>query len=211
MSDVTNTEIANAFRAAKKRLATTRNEWRMGQKKEFICHALDRSIPAGNKAAKIVNERLDSCGTVTSWVITNAPGAREMADKEPIKFDDEVQLFRHRWLDSLIEEFSEMTFTTEERKRIALCLRNSIKNLWDGNGDLKEKEKYICFALKGPNADIHLTQEVIKSRLDYSCDTVDGWLERRGYLKMIHGRERDRQVQAYRHRWLDALIEEFSN
>lgn len=106
MNCPTNAEIAEAFRAAKKRLARERNEWRMGQKYEFICHALRHSTPAGNQATKIVNARLDSCGTVTSWVITYAPGAKELANTDPVKFDNEVQAFRHRWLDALIEEFS---------------------------------------------------------------------------------------------------------
>lgn len=102
-----------------------------------------------------------------------------------------------------------MIFTAKERKRIELCLRNSIKNLWDGNGDLEDKEEYICFALDGSNADIILTREMIMSRLDHSYDTVEDWLERRGYLKMIHGRDREIQVQAYRRRWMESLLEEF--
>lgn len=101
-----NSDIAEAFRAAKTKLAATRDEWRTGNKHEFICHAIRANTPGGSAAIKIINDRLNCCGTVTSWVITYAPGAKDLANEDPIGFDNEVQIYRHRWLDALIKEFS---------------------------------------------------------------------------------------------------------
>jgi hypothetical protein len=110
-----------------------------------------------------------------------------------------------------------MNYTAEERKRIAACLRRGLDHLWDGENpdDLRDdKEEFICFSLGaslgGTNADIILTREMIMSRLDNDCDTVEDWLKRRGYLDNLHGQERDKNVQAFRRRWMKALISEFS-
>ena len=110
-----------------------------------------------------------------------------------------------------------MSYTTEERKRIAACLRRGLDHLWDGENpdDLRnDKEEFICFSLgaslEGSNADISLTREMIMSRLDNDCDTVEDWLKRRGYLEDLPWEEREKNVQAYRRRWMESLIKEFS-
>lgn len=111
-----------------------------------------------------------------------------------------------------------MSYTTEERKRIAACLRRGLDYLWDGENpdDLQDdKEEFICYSLGASlevnNADVILTREMIMSRLDNDyCDTVEDWLKRRGYLDNLHGEEREKNVQAFRRRWMESLIKEFS-
>jgi hypothetical protein len=93
-------------------------------------------------------------------------------------------------------------------------LRRAKDCLWDGLGDksrLPIKTDFICYAIIFANpkynamkkADLRVT---INSRLaPYHC--LERWLIGRANVAPVD--LTDENVQAYRHRWLDALIAEY--
>lgn len=69
---------------------------------------------------------------------------------------------------------------------------------------------FICFALAYCKAPAHATDaaaEVIMERL-YPCSSVYGWLQQHAGVPGVDITPEN--LQKYRHRWLDSLIEEFS-
>lgn len=97
--------VAQAFAAAKLRLSNGRTH-----RTNFICWALDHAIYdglttgiSGAKAKKIIETRLGNCSSVTEWLAKNV--VPEHALRGNISAV-EIQQYRHRWLDALIEEFS---------------------------------------------------------------------------------------------------------
>ena len=101
--------ILQALQEAVPRLAQTRDEWAVGKKEEFICHAIKTcwSYPGAESARELINQRLQNFATVNNWLIANVPAARELSEKDYMKFEEQVQRYRHRWLKSLIKEFKE--------------------------------------------------------------------------------------------------------
>lgn len=101
------------------------------------------------------------------------------------------------------------TYTKAERKGIAEALRAAKPFLWDGIGWMRVAQCYaICFALRRSGHPMSFRAEtVVMNRLRrYSVCTVHSYV--RIVLQERDLKERD--VQQFRHRWLDALIEEFS-
>jgi hypothetical protein len=111
----TRKQIGEAFKAAKE--LTARNgkecssaEWNGKGKSgrfEFICHALDtlHLMPGAMGAKAVINDRFvlptRYCApTIYSWLYDVA-GVRSSQ-----LTDDNVQAYKHRWLDSVIKEFS---------------------------------------------------------------------------------------------------------
>ena len=102
-------EIAEIFRQAKKVLAKNRSDcdYRFNggsPHEEFICHAIERVGRYSyyrDPALAVIQSRLGDVLSLESWVIRNVPSAGYPVDK------DEMQAYRHRWLDALIEEFSQ--------------------------------------------------------------------------------------------------------
>lgn len=98
--------ILSALKAAKPLVAKVAYPY--GDKDQFICHALKRAAREGlcakeasELAENMVMWRVGSHFTVECWLGANVP--------EYSKYDhasDAVQQYRHRWLKSLIEEFS---------------------------------------------------------------------------------------------------------
>jgi len=106
--------VADAFRRAKDFLLAAAGFPNPGQSR-YICCALDLSLPLhhtremrlGNDMAEsVIGRRIIGCAFLDSWVIANIPGAREFSKTDYPAFQHEMQAFRHRWLDALIEEFS---------------------------------------------------------------------------------------------------------
>lgn len=100
-------EIANVFRDAKSRLAKNAAECRPSNLtyEEYICWAIallqGNHLPHAKSAAKkVISDRLGEDYSLETWVISNIPGMYFPVDK------NELQAYRHRWLDALIEEFS---------------------------------------------------------------------------------------------------------
>lgn len=112
-------EIAKAFKRAKALLANE-NEIEFGQvtvkgKHRWICYAIDWSTPTDHTSAErdaheeaeyIVSTRLGQKAYLDGWVIENCRAAEELELSNRPQFQREMQAFRHRWLDALIEEFS---------------------------------------------------------------------------------------------------------
>ena len=106
-------------------------------------------------------------------------------------------------------------YTKEQRKAIAKMLTAAKKYLWDGQG---KKPQYmrvcICFAIQAAWQDEQynlggtLARRVIHQRLGNEA-LVEGWLYREA--KVPKHLIAPINVQPYRHRWVDALIQEFSS
>lgn len=95
-------EIATAFRAAKKYLAVD-HRTRGGKLSRYICYALqaaDGHYSGKRRAREIITTRLGGESSVRGYLlyVVGIP-ARQLSIEK-------IQAFRHRWLDSLIEEFS---------------------------------------------------------------------------------------------------------
>lgn len=116
MAKISNTSVADAFKAAKPFLRIGENDIVDNGKTTYICYALqtarnkklisDRQL---SRARNIIMYRLDagkkdgapSRGSVGSWlqIVARVP-------RKDLSYNN-VQAYRHRWLDSLIEEFSQ--------------------------------------------------------------------------------------------------------
>ena len=106
MNKTDRANIAQAFKEAK--------EYLQQRGRGFICITL-LDIAHGAEAKKVIEERLGGHSTLEEWVVANLP-QKEWAgllkhDAGGVysggKFgDDQMNLFRIRWLDSLVQEFS---------------------------------------------------------------------------------------------------------
>lgn len=103
----THKEIAEAFNAAKDITALngagcSSGEWQglgASGRHEFICHALDKvGTPGAKEAQGIIRDRF-GLGTIYGWL-------RNYGISTSLLTDDNVQAYKHRWLDSVIKEFS---------------------------------------------------------------------------------------------------------
>jgi hypothetical protein len=104
MKSTSNKQIAVIFKEAKKYLALNCSD----SKYSYICMAIDEVAVKDSKqwencvrAKFIISERLNGKYTVREWLIAN--GFRTSDDEI---HSDQMQKYRHRWLDSLIKEFS---------------------------------------------------------------------------------------------------------
>jgi hypothetical protein len=97
-------------------------------------------------------------------------------------------------------------------KQIADILRKAKNHLNDGLWGVPGRKTYICFAISvadqyRESRAAKAAQKMIHSRIK-GHGTVDAWLW--AVAKIPKRQMTRRNVQAYRHRWLDALIAEFS-
>jgi hypothetical protein len=102
------------------------------------------------------------------------------------------------------------------RKQIHDCFVTAKKHLWNGRtsraGPGIYKERYICWAIDcddGPAADRRNSpaKKIIMDRL-VGHNTICNWLRYRA--RVPEELLTPKNVQAFRHRWLDSLIVEFS-
>lgn len=110
----TRKEICEAFRAAKVITARNGKECNFdhqlaGRKYEFICHALDAlstEYPGAMGAKAVINDRFrvakDGRFSPTVFVWLSVEGGIP----QRLLTDNNVQAYKHRWLDSVIKEFS---------------------------------------------------------------------------------------------------------
>lgn len=103
MSKVTNKDIAKCFKRAKVTLATDIRDHIINYKTPYICHAIDDIYGMGSSikddCKRIIQLRLGKHLSLERWLIGN-----KVVNSVPSL--DEMQPYRHRWLDSLIEEFN---------------------------------------------------------------------------------------------------------
>lgn len=99
--------IAKALRAAKKNLRTGQPTVRLSAKMNHICFALDEaasndqcSYDDAELARQLIMSRLHPWHTVKQWL------DREVGVPPEHLTNEQVQVYRHRWVDSLIKEFS---------------------------------------------------------------------------------------------------------
>ncbi len=103
------------------------------------------------------------------------------------------------------------------RKQIAAAFKAAKKNLSHG-GPEGYGSSYICWAIEdgNRNGDYRVTEAayaakaVIERRLG-GCVVVTEWLQENvpGFRQAYNAGNGRQLVQAYRHRWVDALIKEF--
>ena len=106
-------------------------------------------------------------------------------------------------------------FTKEQCKSIVKTLTAAKKYLWDGQCKKPDDKKVcICHAINSTYPDTKesgehtLVKRVIANRLGNEA-VVEGWLCR--VAKIPDHLIVPINVQPYRHRWVDALIQEFSS
>lgn len=97
-------QIAAAFTLAKRGLAKSHREIMNEEGEEFICRALDHlwQTAAAEDAKHIIKTRfgLSNYGTIYAWL-------DDVAKIDPeLLTNDNVQAYKHRWLDSVIKEFN---------------------------------------------------------------------------------------------------------
>ena len=100
--------ILRALKAAKQPLSDT---YRIGEREQFICFALYRTVRFGASsyedyldARNLILERLAPFNCVEDWLKANVGHKAFYAARQ--KNQDVIQEYRHRWLDALIKEFS---------------------------------------------------------------------------------------------------------
>lgn len=97
-------------------------------------------------------------------------------------------------------------YTKKQRKQIAAALRQAKKKLpWSKEPNARYN---ICYALSNSHG-ANLARGIIEDRLG-DLSYVTSWLWHAGYLPAAYEDWDWTEIQAYRHRWVDALIEEFS-
>lgn len=106
MNKTDRANIAQAFKEAK--------EYLQQRGRGFICITLS-GIKHGAEATKVIEERLGGHSTLEGWVVANLPrkewaGVLKNSDAGVYRRGefgyDQMNLFRIRWLDSLVQEFS---------------------------------------------------------------------------------------------------------
>ena len=104
------------------------------------------------------------------------------------------------------------------------ALRAAKQYLWDGTGGWARYihdpvlRVYICDSIRKAHYDEHITQKAMRTatalitkRLGQHV-SVGQWLEANVGYRIKNGHNAyHKQVQAYRHRWLDALIKELES
>lgn len=104
MTMATNAQLADVFREAKGNLAP------IGSQK-FICNAIKLNdfdnYRIKLEAVDIIQDRIDYEHTIEIWLRKNVDGYKDWYyEASDAKVEEQLQAYRHRWLDSLIEEFT---------------------------------------------------------------------------------------------------------
>lgn len=102
-------KLAEAFRLTKTLVKTNVEEPGI----MFVCVALNSlrikghiSVPTYNLAKKVIEHRLAPATTLENWAINNIPEVRMLMKQHDQKFvSRQLLAYKHRWIDSLIEEF----------------------------------------------------------------------------------------------------------
>lgn len=110
-------KTSKIFKQAKERLWDGHNDWINGEM--YICHAIDetswqcgvrptdryfdRRYAPYLRAMKIIQERIHPHCDLDNWVRKNVKGSWKTLNK--INSSEQLQAYRHRWLDALIQEF----------------------------------------------------------------------------------------------------------
>lgn len=99
--------IHAALVAAKPRLRTRQRDTRV----THICFAIafpgEKRTAGQRMAQNMIMSRLRQWSSVGSWLVHKVPGFDEWVEHASERqYYDNLQAYRHRWLDALIEEFS---------------------------------------------------------------------------------------------------------
>lgn len=101
-----------------------------------------------------------------------------------------------------------MNYTKQQRTDIANAFKAAKPFLNDGRGREPTSTNFICNALEESRVEGWKEAKYIVSARIHPESTVLNWLEKQiGAVEEYSGHPK---VQAYRHAWLDQLIEEFT-
>ena len=107
-------KTSEVFKQAKQYLWDGNRQTAYERSTSYICHAIDLASYASDwrkarweapykRAKKIIHRRIDPCVDLEEWISDNVEGAYLTIYKtEGIQ---QMQSYRHRWLDALIQEF----------------------------------------------------------------------------------------------------------
>jgi hypothetical protein len=102
-----NNTYVTILKNAKEQLAHRGSDLHMNGKQTFICHAIglsEHSYPLEvNQLKSLIDARLEGEATYVIWLDTKYP---DVYDAYSSTNYEQIQLSRHAWVDSLIEEFS---------------------------------------------------------------------------------------------------------
>lgn len=102
-----------------------------------------------------------------------------------------------------------MAYTAKQRKQIHSALVRAVPCLWNGKGKQGNQKFYICNAISAvARYPDHWPAKIEIQRRLGRYNTVSLWLYNEA--KIPHRLLTDKNLQVYRHRWLQSLIAEFS-
>lgn len=108
-------DFKKVFKAAKGLLGINYYDVvRIQEKDMYICCALDAAQNRGlisnylnRQAESLINKRLEGSVTLDAWCMARGLiGRHSLGELRDPDYVDNMQAFRHRWLDALIKEFS---------------------------------------------------------------------------------------------------------
>lgn len=185
--------IASALIASKLHLAADEHQLHSINKCQHICSALHRVNTVGAKMARdvIADRLIGKRDTVYQWL--------KRQGYSPTT--DQIQAYRHRWLNALIEEFTapvDPLLDPKNRRKVAHAFKRAKVKV--------RQHTFICLALERQDTEgAEMAKAIIQQRLGRSHYSLDAWVHQH-----IDAEACGSQVHQFRLRWLDALIEEFS-
>lgn len=100
-------------------------------------------------------------------------------------------------------------FPRARRERIVKALRRAKEHLWDGVSPYGRGTSYICFAIDGGKSPFGKedAKDIVMDRI-FPNGSVGGYLVDK--LRIPKRQLTQKNIQTFRHLWLDELIREFS-
>lgn len=104
--------------------------------------------------------------------------------------------------------------------KTSVILKQAKERLWDGQNKWTDGALYICHAIEDTAPDLvfrsrrfapyNRAKKIIQQRIHPEM-SLDDWVRKnvKGSWRTLNKHNSLEQMQAYRHRWLDALIKEY--
>lgn len=112
-------KVSQVFKQAKRYLWNGKQGWMHKGETAYICHAINTAAYKNGfhdedswqyapykRAKRIIQQRIDPYHELGDWVRKNVKGSYKTLNK--INAHEQMQAYRHRWLDALIKEFEAM-------------------------------------------------------------------------------------------------------
>lgn len=179
---------------------------------QFICCCINDcgvGEAASNATRKMVMRRLGDHPSILEWILTH-PGFTS-DDKRLLTTDWSVlQQYRHKWIDSMIEEFTLYGDYVS-------ALTAAKEYLSDSHDyDSRDKSEFICIAIRMAMNRKKITANQSHSTIALVNRLLDGHTTMSGWLKsQVPGIDTNERcgatLQAHRLAWIEKLIEYYSS